>query len=305
MPRIKYKEIPMGEKRLVVVKQANAILEEYRAQGFTMTLRQLYYQFVARDLIPNTLRSYKRLGDILNDARLGGMIDWLSLEDMTRSLRSHSSWGEPSDIIQSAASGYARDWWEGQPVQVEVWIEKDALVNVIEGVCSDWQVPYFSCRGYTSQSAMWLAAQRFVRRAQKDQQRTMVVHFGDHDPSGIDMSRDIEDRIRLFMGSAFEEEFEFRRVALNMDQIEEYEPPPNPVKLGDSRSDGYQDRFGQESWELDALEPRVIADLIRSVLLDTVNEETMETIKRDEEVERRQLQLVADKWDAVSDFVEE
>lgn len=256
MPKIKYQDINLSQKSLDLIKTCNAIIAAYVAQGYTLTLRQLYYQCVSRDIIPNKQTEYKRLGSIINDGRLAGLIDWSALEDRTRNLESVSHWDSPESIIDAVAKQYAIDKWDDQPVRPEVWIEKDALAGVVERICTELDVSYFSCRGYTSQSEMWVAAQRFIRYA-KNKQITHVIHLGDHDPSGIDMSRDIEERIRMFMarhgyGSQW---FEFTRIALNRDQIDQYNPPPNPAKSTDSRFQGYMDEHGDESWELDALEP--------------------------------------------------
>lgn len=198
MPKVAYIEKRFGAALLAVIDKANAIIAEYAAQGFSLTLRQLYYQFVSRDLLKNRLQEYKRLGDIVNDARLAGLIDWTAIEDRTRFLRDLSHWTDPEAIVKSAAASFRLARWDNQPTAVEVWIEKDALVGVIEPVCERLDVPFFSCRGYTSASEMWVAAQRFIRRDRARGQRTLVLHFGDHDPSGKDMSRDIADRIALF-----------------------------------------------------------------------------------------------------------
>jgi hypothetical protein len=232
MPKIKYQDLAIlrNPAKLAVVKQANAIIAEYQAQGFDLTLRQLYYQFVARDLIPNRLQEYKRLGDIINDARLAGLIDWLAIVDRTRNLKDLAHWNDPPEIVDAVAEQFRIDKWRTQPYRVEVWIEKDALVGVIEGVCQDLDVPFFSCRGYTSQSEMWSAAQRLRKHAKGDQ-TPVILHFGDHDPSGCDMTRDIQDRLRMFIGK----HLEVRRLALNMPQVDEYNPPPNPAKISDSR----------------------------------------------------------------------
>lgn len=245
----------------VVIDQANGIIDEYRAAGYTLTLRQLYYQFVARDLIPNTQRSYKRLGSIINDGRMAGYIDWDAIEDRTRNLERNAHWRSPADGIQSLRDQYRIDMWSNQPNRVEVWIEKEALIGVIEGVCTELDVPYFACRGYVSQSEQYragLRARSFYNRASQD---TVILHFGDHDPSGIDMTRDNYDRLRTFAG--YRGKPRVVRVALNMDQVHEYRPPPNPAKVTDSRFEGYRREFGDESWELDALEPSVIDALIR------------------------------------------
>ncbi len=291
MPKVRYVDIAFSPARLAVIDQANRIIEEYAAQGFDLTLRQLYYQFVSRDLIPNRQQEYKRLGDIVNDGRLAGLIDWNSITDRTRNLRALPHWSDPAEIVSSAAAQFRVDKWGSQPHRVEVWIEKDALVGVIEGVCHELDVPYFSCRGYTSQSEMWAAAQRILAHTRRGQE-PVVLHLGDHDPSGIDMSRDIQDRLELFTGGRVL----FVRLALNRPQVEQYAPPPNPAKTTDSRYNAYIREHGDESWELDALEPSVIADLIRAAVASfRVVAEWREEAAR-EEKGRRLLGAVTERW---------
>ena len=265
MPRIAYISKNFAKSSLRLIEQANEIIGEYAAQGFDLTLRQLYYQFVARGLIPNKQTEYSRLGSIVNDARMAGLIDWNTIVDRTRNLREQPHWDSPAAIVVACAKQFRIDKWARQPVRPEVWIEKDALVGVIEGVCKRYDVPHFSCRGYTSQSEMWRAGQRLLEHGENGQ-ATHIIHLGDHDPSGIDMTRDIEDRLRLFMYIEGHET-DVTRIALNMEQVEEFEPPPNPAKITDSRARVYIERFGDESWELDALEPTVLAGLIEEQLL--------------------------------------
>src|SRR4051812_12447376 len=112
MPAIKYKDINLRRASMILVGKCNEILAEYKAQGFTLTLRQLYYQLVARGEIQNNQRSYKNLGAIVNDARLAGYIDWLSIIDRTRGLEARSHWDSPSDIMAGTVSGYHEDLWQ-------------------------------------------------------------------------------------------------------------------------------------------------------------------------------------------------
>lgn len=292
MPKIKYKDLNLQPSTLKLVKTCNEIIAEYQAQGFTLTLRQLYYQLVSRDIIANRQREYKRLGSIVNDARLAGLIDWLTIEDRTRNLRGLAHWDSPNEIVESCAAQFRVDMWEGQDWRPEVWIEKDALVGVIERICDEFDVPYFSCRGYTSQSEMWIASRRLQKHV-SGEQVPIIFHFGDHDPSGKDMTRDITDRLELFMGG-----LEVKRLALNMDQVEKYEPPPNP------RYGAYIAEFGDESWELDALEPSVIAALIRGAISALINQSLWDERKREVEKNRRLLGLVAEKWQSVAKHVQ-
>lgn len=293
MPKITYERKNFTRQTLETIAQAEQIIQQYQAQGFSLTLRQVYYQFVARALIPNTERDYKRLGNIISDARRAGMIDWSAIEDRTRFVRRLSSWDSPQDILDSAKSSYHRDLWANQAKRLEVWIEKDALVGVIEKICKDTDVPFFSCRGYVSDSEMWRAAMR-MRRYTDIEQAVIVLHLGDHDPSGIDMTRDITDRLNLFSGFS---DIEVRRIALNMEQIEEKNPPPNPAKVTDSRYEGYASEFGDESWELDALEPQYIVDLIEREIIAERDVEKWKEAVNEQETERKQIQQVIDRWE--------
>ena len=305
MPKIKYQDFKFRPATVSLIDTANEIIAEYQAQGFDLTLRQLYYQFVSRDIIPNTQKSYKNLGSVVNDARLAGLIDWDTIVDRTRELRTLSHWANPGDIVEACANQFNVDKWAGQKFRPEVWIEKDALVGVFERVCRELDVPLFSCRGYTSQSEMWSAAQRMLRyRRNKigplgDRQKVVIFHFGDHDPSGKDMSRDIVSRLELFTGS----NLKFERLALNMDQVEEYGPPPNPAKITDSRAHGYIAEFGNKSWELDALEPTVLAGLVRDAIAGVVDRNAMDAAEQQQAQHRETLALIADKFDDVERFV--
>lgn len=263
MPKIAYIEKNFRESTLALIATANEIIEEYAAQGLSLNLRQLYYQMVARAIIPNRQREYKRLVKTISDARLAGLVDWNAIEDLLRTLRGNSHWRNPRHIMDGVVAGYQIDKWENQPHRIEVWIEKDALLGVITGICRELDINYFSCRGYTSASEMWRAGRR-LRRYINCGQEPIILHFGDHDPSGMDMTRDIEERLAMF-AECF---VSVNRVALNMEQVEEYAPPPNPAKLTDSRVDNYITLYGYDSWELDALEPSVIVDLIRTKTLE-------------------------------------
>lgn len=287
--KIAYKKCILRAAQLKVVEQANEILTEYEAQGYVLTLRQLYYQFVARDLVPNNLQSYKRIGGIANEARLGGLIDWEMLEDRTRGLEKLAAWDSPADIIDACAQQYRRALWNDQPYYVEVWVEKEALADVVEKACNVYRVPHLSCRGYVSQSEMWRASQRLIDEA-NSHDNLLILHLGDHDPSGIDMSRDIQDRLEMFLQG---QSLEFKRIALNMDQVRKYKPPPNFAKTTDARFADYQSKFGTDSWELDALEPKVITELIQDHINDVLDTDAWEASKAREAREKKVLTKVA------------
>lgn len=318
MPFRTYVDREFRPDALGIIDHANAIITDYQQQGYDLTLRQLYYQFVSRDLLSNKQSEYKRLGSVVNDARLAGRIDWHAIVDRTRNLRGGAHWNSPGDVVNSAALGYSIDKWKPQDVRVEVWIEKDALVGVLEVCCPSEDVNYFSCRGYTSQSEMWSAARR-IGGYIGNGQRVVILHLGDHDPSGIDMTRDITDRITMFLAidefgseSGLEPDyyasdvgnwFTVNRIALNMHQIRLYNPPPNPAKLTDSRAIDYVSKYGASSWELDALDPATLVELIRNAIDDLRDDSEWNTAKAKEALERRELTAAAKNWRVVREHL--
>jgi len=259
---IQYEKKRFNKDSIDKIEKANEIIGDYSQRGYILTLRQLYYQFVSKGFIPNNNRAYKALGNVISNGRLAGLISWNAIVDRTRRFNSNSHWANPSAVLQSAKDSYAIDMWENQPNHVEVWIEKEALVDVIARVCSNLDVMYFACRGFVSQSAAWRAARR-VREKRYDGKHIHILHLGDHDPSGIDMTRDIEARFEVFG-----ERISMNRLALNMDQIRELNPPPNPAKGTDARYGSYVEEFGDECWELDALDPDYINELVENEILN-------------------------------------
>lgn len=296
MSKVQYKDIKFQAKSLELIERVNSIISEYDAQGYELTLRQVYYQLVARGFIPNNERSYKNLGELINNGRLAGLIDWYAIVDRTRNLRRNSHWECPSDVIDSARYSYMLDRWVNQPNYVEVWVEKDALIGIVSQICRKLDVPHFSCRGYTSQSEMWSAAQRFIRQDYRES-RT-IIHLGDHDPSGIDMSRDIQDRLDMFGAKV-----EVKRVALTMEQIELFNPPPNPTKLTDARASGYIYEYGHECWELDALEPKIITNLIENEVTALSDPYLFEEIEHREQRDKDNIRKICERYDEVVDFL--
>jgi len=272
---------------LTMINHANTIIASYARQGYRLTLRQLYYQFVSRNLISNTERSYSKLGNLISDARLAGLIDWAAIEDRSRSLRGINSYASVQNLLALTKYWYKRDNWSNQPMRIEVWVEKEALLGVIGRIAARYEVDYFACKGYVSQSEMYDAAKRYAQYINAGQD-VLLIHLGDHDPSGIDMSRDIEDRIRMFLRwNSYK--FNIERIALNYDQVQQYNPPPNPAKSTDSRFESYMLNYGDTSWELDALEPSVISSLIETKILDNRDQALWDEAIEEEQEGKDQL----------------
>jgi hypothetical protein len=285
---------------LALISTANQIISLYESQGYVLTLRQLYYQLVSKNVIKNKENEYKRLSKVMTDARYQGMISWKALEDRTRMVRSMDHWLSPAEIIESASQAFRHDLWKQQENRVEVWVEKDALIGVLQPVCDRNDVAYFSCRGNASASEMWEGAQRLLEYESKGQQ-PWVLYLGDHDPSVVDMTRYVQDRLREFESSAI-----VKRLALNLDQIAQWNPPPQPAKMTDSRYKRYVHETGKrQSWELDALEPATLDALVQTAIDKLRDPLTWNEDFKTQEQQRELLTSASSQWELLADILAE
>jgi hypothetical protein len=307
--KIKYDDRRFTPAAQLVVEQAEAICDEYAAQGYNLTLRGLYYQFIRRNAFPdsrlqqvrdaatgetfqtkNHQKNYKWLGDLVSDARIAGLIDWSHIDDPTRTAEGgDGGWDSPAAAVASINDWYSISHWDGQEHYLEVWVEKEALADIISRPCGRWNVRHMACKGSPSTSAMRKAAVR-LRQQEREGKITEVVYLGDHDPTGLDISRDVQDRLALFRSIA-----RVDRIALNMDQITD-DLPPAPAKLTDSRAAGYIEEYGNDTWELDALEPSFLDDLVENAILDRLDRSLWDARTEQEEHEKLQLTALSDNW---------
>lgn len=284
------KEIP-GKVYLETIAAANKVLDEYKSKGFILTIRQLHYRFVANGWVVNTKGQYDHLIVAMGKGRMAGLVDWDMLEDRTRYLMGQTYFDSALDAMTKRRDEFLVDKWLDQEWRPEIWVEKDAQVGIIEPVCNELGVNYFSCRGYNSQSECWRAGQRFAGYYRKGQ-RPIVFHLGDHDPSGLHMSEDNSKRINTFTGAPVT----FIRLGLNMDQIKKYLPPPNDAKESDSRYKSYVEKTGlTECWELDALEPTVTYDLIKGAVLKLRDEKKWDAALAYEAEQRQMMNEVLEE----------
>ncbi len=192
----KFKEVRFRPDSLERISKCNEIVADYQEQGLRLSLRQLYYQLVSRNIIPNVERSYKNLSGLVSDARLAGLMDWDAIEDRVRVPRSQSEWDNIPDLVESALESYRLRRWNDQKNYVELWVEKDALAGVLAPIAEEYHITLMVNRGYSSQSAMYESGGRFRRnrattRARGQKRSCYLLYLGDHDPSGEDMVRDI------------------------------------------------------------------------------------------------------------------
>jgi hypothetical protein len=277
---------------LQLIKTANEILAEYERAGYDLSVRQLYYQFVARDIIANTVKNYNMLASVISDARKAGMIDWDMILDRGRVVVSNSHWDTPKAILESAVYSFAIDKWLTQSNFIYVMVEKQALEGVLQPVCSQLDVPFLANKGYCSDSTMYRVGKR-IEAARMRGKEPICIYLGDHDPSGIDMSRDVLERLEMYSGG----DVDVQRVALNMNQVRALRPPENPAKATDSRFASYVERFGTSSWELDAIEPTQLAAIVRTAIEENRDNDAWDKAVEREQRMKDQLQEMADNYD--------
>lgn len=263
-----------------ICQHIKTIVADFRADGLTLTLRQLHYQLVTRNWIINHDTAYKKLGTILDDLRYSGEIDWDAIEDRGR-VPYLPYWVRGVDhAIQDTIEQYRLNLQDGQENHVEVWTEKDALSGILRRVTNPYHVRLVVNKGYTSSTAIYSAYQRFVA-AMEDHKRITVLYFGDHDPSGLDMVRDIKERLEfmfingdnnhLFDFLEVSELFKVVHIGLTKAQIRQYDPPPNPTKLTDTRSGKYIQQHGRTCWEVDALNPRTLIAIVEQHIQEEID----------------------------------
>lgn len=318
-----------------LVGHCNAVIKAFQARGHKLTLRQLYYQLVTKNLIENTPQSYKRLGKAVSTGRLTGEIDWDAIEDRVRVPKKHPEWGNLHSLVESAIYSYRLPRLKGQPTYVELWVEKDALAGVLEPITRRFHVVLMVNRGYSSQSAMYEAACRIDRACRRIEYNftdhgevirpAVVLYLGDFDPSGEDMVRDIQDRLTMFLAgyvpdpAEYESKDEFEladrespgmnsdlsdddpvdlqviKIGITKPQIKQYNPPPNPAKRTDSRSKAFIAEHGASSWEVDALPPEVLEQIVTYEIESRLDMDMMNEIIERENEHKQALRELADQ----------
>lgn len=286
------------DKSLALILYCNKVIDQYLQAGLRLTLRQLYYQLVSANIIPNTEKSYKNLGKLVSNGRLAGLVDWDAIEDR---VRRPVIWDEDESVqanVRDAIELFRLPRLQGQQTYVELWVEKDALAGVLEPLASEFHTVLMVNRGYSSQSAMYEAAKRINRRVRRYEcGGAFILYLGDMDPSGEDMVRDIDERLNLFSLGRDGVPIGVEKVALTMEQVREHKLPPNPAKLSDSRAKAFIERWGRESWEADALPPKVLQGLIRDALDHWLDTDKMDEIIGREDEQKEHLNDLLDGLD--------
>lgn len=268
------------------VAAVNQVIVQY---DMPLTLRQIYYRLVAAGLIPNRRSAYNGLSAQLVKAREHREVREDRIVDRSRSIEDRA-FDSPGDFLDAAIytteNRFFRRFWTSQEVYVEAWVEKDALSQVIAGAVEDMNTIVAPSRGYSSYSYVRDAARRFSKNI-GDTDQVIILHLADHDPSGLDMTRDLQTRFDSYS----ELDVTVKRIALTFDQVQERNLIPNPAKIQDPRASGYIDQYGNECWELDAIEPNELVEMVQQAVEDQVTDwDAWDQIKDQDVKERNELQ---------------
>jgi hypothetical protein len=274
-----------------IVQQTNRILSEYE---YPLTLRQVYYRLVSQNTIPNTKSAYNSLSKMLVKAREVEDIDEERIEDRARqAIESRAGYPSPSVFVQTMKAWFENSWqrysldlWTSQSFFVEIWVEKDALSSVFAHIAAPFRVTVCPSRGYASYT--YIKRMAVDHRFSKAKARPIVIlHFADHDPSGLNMTDDLRKRFSKY---SLDKIVTVKRIALTIEQIREYDLQPNPVKRADPRAEKYRRQFGDKCWELDAMEPKDLQRTVEEALNQHIDKKSWEKGLARERKDKNKLQ---------------
>lgn len=246
-----------------------------------MTVRQVFYRLVSQGVIGKTESEYKAtVCRLLGEMRLQHEIPFGWIADNTRWMRKPRTDSSMAAALRRTAEAYRRSLWDNQSVYVEVWLEKDALAGVLYEETAPWDVPLMVTRGYPSLSYLHEAAESLP-----EEKPAYLYYLGDYDPSGMDISRVVEERMEEFAPLA---EIHFERIAVTPEQIHMWHLPTRPTKASDSRSKGFADA----SVEVDAIPPGQLRELVQQSITQHVDQHALDQLRMVEREERTALRLI-------------
>lgn len=243
-----------------------------------MTVRQVFYALVSSGMIGKTELQYRAVVSVLSQMRREGRIPFDAIADNTREPMEGLYYADLNQALFSTYRGYRRKRWPNQKAYVEIWLEKDALSGVVYPITSGLDVPLMVTRGYPSLSFLHNAAETIA-----DQKKPChLYYFGDHDPSGKDITRAVEDGIREFAPNA---DVTLERVAVTEAQIELMNLPTRPTKTTDARAKNWEGG----SVELDAIPANTLRGMVRDCIERHINRKAWSQTESQEQADRRKI----------------
>jgi len=271
-------------RKAVLIPAVQQIIQKYHP--IRLTVRQIFYQLVSKGIIQNTKILYTALDRELTRARWNGKIPFTALEDRVRQFQGGEEFWNitPEHLFEVAKDDYELAeqifrWcpnrynlplWHGQPRFIEVWLEKDALASIFLSVTEKHKVRLAPCRGYPSLFFLYEAASHLKNEVLKNRE-IRILYFGDYDMRGLDIQRHITETLARLGVNAIVE-----RIGLTKEQIQQYQLPPQPSKKDDRMRRGWIESHGDVAWELDALDPAILKQLIEESIERNVDKTVLE-----------------------------
>jgi len=269
----------MQKSSLILIEQVQKIISSY---DFALTLRQIYYQLVAKQIIPNEQRYYKKLSRICVMGRNEGILSEEGFADRLREVDKLSSWADLNQFMETVKRSYHKDKWQNQDKYIEIWTEKDALRSVLTEITYQYDVSLMVARGQLSRTAIYEAFNRYKIQSDKE---CYLYYCGDFDPSGLSIYESIKERLEKF--GVF---IKYERIALTEEQIKKYQLPSDPAKQSDPNYNKFVSLYGSDMVvELDSLPPDVLRDIIKDCISKNIDAGLLAQVQKEETKEQDKL----------------
>ncbi|MBX3420531.1 MAG: DUF2399 domain-containing protein [Pirellulaceae bacterium] len=253
-----------------------------------LTVRQLFYRAVAANLIDKTQKAYNQdIVRLVGLMREEGRLPFEWVIDNTRWMRKPRTYGSLESMLYHSQRTYRRAIWDDQNAYVEIWCESDSIAGVLYDVTQEFDVPLMPCSGQPSKSFLHSAAENIAIQDKP----CFLYYFGDYDKAGMDISKRIARDFKRYLPSGCE--WHFERVALNKEQIREFNLPTRPPK---DRRGGFT-----ETVELEAMTTQQLHTICRACIEQHINPHTLSATKLVEMSERQTLAQIIENLEAGRD----
>lgn len=259
----------------------NHIIDQVNESGGYLTIRHLFYRLVSKGIIPKTETAYRQIIYHTCQMRKQEYLPYSVFADNTRLRRKSKAHNNLTDALEFWSQSYRRELWNNQPYYIELWSEKDAISNIVFDVADEYNVPLMISSGFSSLTFLYNAAEE-IKWHNEQGKFAIILYLGDHDPSGVKASEDVEKKLYDFGCN-----FRFQRLAVNEWQIKEYNLPTRPTKES-KHSKGFEG----ESVEIDAMEPQLIKRFVREAIEYNIDTKELENVRNAEALEKETLRKV-------------
>ena len=251
-----------------------------------VSVRQIFYNLTTQNIVDKTKNGYEQVVSISGKMREDGELPFSWVADATRWMRKPDTHDTLMDALEITKETYRKNLWANQSVNVEIWIEKEALSGVVYPITARWDVPLMPTKGYPSKTFLYTSAEDL-----RMDKTNYIYMLSDYDPSGVDLSRNTEATLRRYADDDCDITFE--RIAVTESQINEWELPSRPTKKSDARAKS----FTGESVDLDAIPPDELRNLVSDSITQHIDDDNYQQLCEIESAERESLEVFMDSYE--------